>query len=56
MRYLILFLMIPLPALAEAFDRPIPNPQSATAVFWFSLATIALLLSLAAVGWLVHRR
>ena len=56
MRGLALFAFLPAPALAEAFDRPLPNAQSATAEFWFALATLALVLSLVAVGWLVHRR
>lgn len=46
----------PIPALAKAFDRPIPQAQSATAEFWFALACIALVLALAAVARLVARR
>ena len=41
---------------ATAFERPIPNPQSATAEFWFAAASIGLILALAAVHWLVARR
>jgi hypothetical protein len=42
--------------LAEGFDRPIPQAQSATAEFWYAMACITLILSMAAVGWLVSRR
>ncbi|MEM1046629.1 MAG: protein NnrT [Pseudomonadota bacterium] len=42
--------------LAEAFDRPIPQAQSATAEFWYASACILLLVSMAAVHWLVSRR
>ncbi|WP_324754988.1 hypothetical protein [Roseovarius sp. Pro17] len=46
------------PALAhaEAFQRPIPQPQSATAEWWFLAASLALLASLLAVHLLVRRR
>lgn len=41
---------------AEDFDRPIPQAQSATAEFWYAMACITLILSMAAVQWLVSRR
>ncbi|WP_306152407.1 protein NnrT [Roseovarius sp. MMSF_3281] len=44
------------PALAEGFDRPIPQAQSATAEFWYAVACIALVLSMVAVQRLVSRR
>ena len=44
------------PALGEAFDRPIPQAQSATAEFWYALACIMLVLGMAAVQWLVSRK
>ncbi|HKL06684.1 MAG TPA: protein NnrT [Roseovarius sp.] len=44
------------PALAEGFDRPIPQAQSATAEFWYALACIALVASMVAVQRLVSRR
>lgn len=44
------------PAFAEAFDRPIPQSQSATAEFWYTLACVTLVLSMVAVQWLVSRR
>ena len=45
-----------LPALAESFDRPIPQAQSATAEFWYAMACIALIGSMVAVHKLVFRR
>lgn len=44
------------PAIAESFDRPIPQAQSATAEFWYALACIALIASMIAVQTLVSRR
>ena len=56
MRVLLLVPVITTPALAESFDRPIPNAQSATAELWFGLASILLVLALYAVHRLVSRR
>lgn len=50
------FLSLPVPLWAENFDRPIPQVQSATAEFWFTLASVALVVALVAVGRLVARR
>ncbi|HKL45381.1 MAG TPA: protein NnrT [Roseovarius sp.] len=44
------------PAMAESFDRPVPQAQSATAEFWYALACIALVVSMIAVQRLVARR
>ncbi len=44
------------PSLAESFDRPIPQAQSATAEFWYAMACIALVASMIAVQRLVSRR
>jgi hypothetical protein len=44
------------PVMAEGFERPIPQPQSATAEFWYALACLALVAGLAGVQWLVSRR
>jgi hypothetical protein len=44
------------PSLAEAFNRPIPQAQSATAEFWFALASLALIGALVAVAVLVSKR
>ncbi len=43
--------LIPASAMAKPFDRPTPNPQSATAEFWFALASLALVVAL----WITHR-
>ena len=43
-------------AAAEAFQRPIPQAQTAVAEFWFAIAAVGLLLALVAVQWLVSRR
>lgn len=51
-----LALVLATPAFPEAFDRPIPQAQSATAEFWYALACITLILGMAAVQWLVSRR
>ncbi|WP_422047789.1 protein NnrT [Shimia sp.] len=51
-----LFALMASPAMAEAFDRPIPQAQSATAEFWYALACLTLVASMAAVQWLVSRR
>ncbi len=44
------------PVWAAAYNRPIPQAQSATAEFWFFLASVALVAALLAVNWLVTRR
>jgi len=49
-------MLLPFQTHAANFQRPIPNPQTATAEGWFLLASVALLLALAAVQWLVSRR
>ncbi len=48
--------LLPALAQAEAFTRPIPQPQSATAEWWFLGASIAFLVALLAVHLLVRRR
>ncbi len=44
------------PVAAETFDRPIPQPQSATAEFLYALACLAFIAALIAVQTLVARR
>ncbi|TFL17261.1 protein NnrT [Jannaschia formosa] len=44
------------PVLAEGFQRPIPQAQSATAEFWYAVACLAFLAALVAVQRLVARR
>jgi hypothetical protein len=53
-RLLPLLLLVPLPA--AAFERPVPQPQTAAAEIWFAVASLALILSLGAVQWLVAMR
>ena len=51
--------LLPLSAMAASlseYQRPVPQPQSATAEVWFFAATIMLLVSLYAVHWMVNRR
>ncbi len=45
-----------LPSIAAAFDRPIPQAQSATAEVWFAVASLALIAALVLVARLVSRR
>mgnify|MGYP001189985377 FL=1 len=47
---------IPVTALAETFQRPIPQPQTAQAELSYFATSILLLLALVAVQWLVNRR
>lgn len=49
-------LLAPGLAFAAPYERPIPQAQSATAEFWFALASVALLVGLYAVHRLVTRR
>ncbi len=49
-------LFFPALALAEAYNRPVPLPQSATAEWWFFAASVGLVLALLAVHLLVRRR
>ena len=56
MRFLPLILsLIATPVVAEAFDRPIPQAQTAEAEFWYFVASLALVATLFAVQWLVRR-
>ncbi|KZL03041.1 MULTISPECIES: hypothetical protein [unclassified Pseudovibrio] len=45
--------LLPLSAMAavSGYQRPVPQPQSATAELWFGLATVMLVVSL----YIVHR-
>lgn len=48
--------ILPVAGFAAGFDRPIPQPQTDTAEFWFLIASIALIAALVAVQVLVSRR
>lgn len=54
--FLLLSALIPSQILAQGYERPIPQPQSATAEFWFFMASLMLIFALAMVGWLIKRR
>lgn len=57
MRKLMLIpLFVAAPAWGAGFDRPIPQAQSATAEFWFALASVTLIAALVVVQRLVARR
>ncbi|WP_167852755.1 hypothetical protein [Pseudotabrizicola sediminis] len=54
---LILFaILTPALATAEAFQRPIPQPQTAEAELAYLAASLVFLAALVAVQWLVSRR
>lgn len=55
-KWIALAAMVPAAGLAETFQRPIPQPQSATAEVWFALASVGLIVALIAVHLLVRRR
>ena len=48
--------LTPAAAAAEAFQRPIPQPQTAQAEVSYFVASLLLLMALIAVQWLVSRR
>jgi hypothetical protein len=52
----LLAVLLAAPVMAAGFERPIPQPQSATAEFWYALACLALVAAMAGVHWLVSRR
>ena len=58
MKHFALFcaIALPFPALAEAYSRPVPQAQSATAEFWFAIASLALIGALVVVARLDARR
>lgn len=48
--------ILPAQVWAQAYDRPIPQAQSATAEFWFFMGSLMLVGSLIMVAWLVSKR
>ncbi len=42
-------------AFSEAYERPIPQAQSATAELWFALGSVGLIIALVVVQRLVAR-
>ena len=55
-RIVTLAALIPSIAFAEAFQPPVPEVQSATAEFWYILASLSLIMALAGAHFLVKRR
>lgn len=53
---LALLTLLPGAALAEAVESPALPVYSSEAELWFALASVAMILSLIAVHWLVRRR
>ncbi|MDR7127395.1 hypothetical protein [Pseudotabrizicola sp. 4114] len=53
---ILLATLTPALAAAEAFQRPIPQPQTAEAELAYLVASLMLLAALVAVQWLVSRR
>ena len=49
-------LIAPTAAIAEAFQRPIPQPETAQAELSYLIAAMFLLVALIGVQWLVRRR
>jgi len=48
--------LLPAQVWAEAYSRPIPQAQSATAEFWFFMGSLMMVGALVMVAWLVHKR
>lgn len=48
--------LAPATALAETFQRPIPEPQTAQAEISYLIAAVLLLMALIGVQWLISRR
>ena len=55
-RLLALAALLPAPALAEAFQPPVPQGETGVAAVSYAVAAVALLLTLGAAQWLVSRR
>ena len=56
LRLSILLALLPGLAWAEGFPPPIPQPQTAAAELSYQIASVMMILMLAAAGWLVRRR
>lgn len=48
--------LAPLAAMADSFERPIPQPQTDVAEFWFMIASILLIAALVSVHIVLKRR
>lgn len=58
LRPFVLLLLVLLPGLAgaEPFQPPIPAPQTAAAELSYAIASVLMIVMLAAAGWLARRR
>lgn len=52
----LLLALLPTASLAEAFQPPVPQAQTAAAELSYFIASVLMVLTLAAAGWLVGRR
>ncbi len=52
----LLLALLPGLAWAEGFQPPIPQPQTAAAELSYAIASVLMIVLLAAAGWLVRRR
>ncbi len=56
LRLSLLLALLPGLAWAEGFQPPAPQPQTAAAELSYFIASVLMVLMLAAAGWLVRRR
>ena len=54
--FCLIAILLPSASQAEAFQRPIPQPQTAQAEISYFIASVLLLIALIGVQWLVSRR
>lgn len=54
--FLLMYVLVLVPASASPFDRPIPQPQSDMVELWFALASLLLCVALYVVHRVVKRR
>lgn len=55
-RLILLAALLPGPAFAEVFERPVPQGETGSAAVSYAIASVALILTLGAAQWLVSRR
>lgn len=55
-RLLPLFALLPSSALADAFQRPVPQGETGAAAVSYALAALGLVVALGAAQWLIARR
>jgi hypothetical protein len=52
----LLISLLPAAALAEGFQPPTPQAQTAAAELSYAVASVLMIVMLAAAGWMVRRR